>query len=284
MQKAASKADPLTQVEKIVKYNLAHLQANQPLATPHTPPRAEPQSVEDTPKTPTGLGHSKSLDFFIPNKSREEPEGKGKSVKVEPSPGPSHLLRPKQTGTHHEPEFFPSPTTVEELPREPHAHKPSASIPATSAYAPPCPQETAEEREARMMENLATAIGRAVSVPLISALMDVTQTPGSTTPKSKVPSPEKFDGKKGPAAKSFILDCNTYFLGNPSCFQTDHICISFVLMNLKKDNQRSGMKSTWKNSLMASQNPFWLIGTHLKLLFCTSGVTHPPPNCGMSPA
>ncbi|KAJ1302393.1 hypothetical protein OPQ81_002711 [Rhizoctonia solani] len=75
--------------------------------------------------------------------------------------------------------------------------------------------------------------------------MDVTQTPSPATSKSKTPSPEKFDGKKGPAAKSFILDCNTYFLGKPSSFQTDHICISFVLMNLKKDNQRKPIPVGW---------------------------------------
>ncbi|KAJ1303142.1 hypothetical protein OPQ81_011343 [Rhizoctonia solani] len=91
------KADPLAQVEKILKDTLAHLQANQPPPSPHTPPRAEPQSVEGTPKAPAGLVHSNNLDFFIPTKSGEEPEGKGKSVKREPSPGPSHLPRPEQT-------------------------------------------------------------------------------------------------------------------------------------------------------------------------------------------
>ncbi|KAJ1308285.1 hypothetical protein OPQ81_003999 [Rhizoctonia solani] len=107
------RADLLTQVEKILKDTLAHLQANQP--PPHSPPMAEPQPVEDTPKAPTGSGHSNCLDSFIPTKSGEEPVGKGKSVKKEPSPGPSHLPQPKQTRAHPEPEFFPSPsTTVEE--------------------------------------------------------------------------------------------------------------------------------------------------------------------------
>ncbi|KAJ1299365.1 hypothetical protein OPQ81_003761 [Rhizoctonia solani] len=84
------------------------------------------------------------------------------------------------------------------------------------------------------MENLATVMGRAISVPLTLALRGVTQTPGPATPKSKIPSPEKFDGEKGPTAKSFILDCKVYFLANPSSFQTDHSHISFVLMNLKE--------------------------------------------------
>ncbi|KAJ1304966.1 hypothetical protein OPQ81_006098 [Rhizoctonia solani] len=110
-------------------------------------------------------------------------------------------------------------------------------------------------------------MGRAISVPLTSALRGVTQTPGPANRKSKIPSPEKFDGKKGPAAKSFILDCKAYFLANPSSFQTDHSHISFVLMNLQEGQPKKWVKSTWKNSLMAPQNPSWLIGSHLKLLF-----------------
>ncbi|KAF8747241.1 Retrotransposon gag protein [Rhizoctonia solani] len=61
----------------------------------------------------------------------------------------------------------------------------------------------------------------------------LSQTPGPAQAKSKIPAPEKYDGKKGPAAKSFILDCKTYFLSNASSFPSDHSRISFVLMNLK---------------------------------------------------
>ncbi|KAJ1306585.1 hypothetical protein OPQ81_007585 [Rhizoctonia solani] len=43
------KADLLTQVEKFFMDTLAHLQANQH-PSPHTPPRAEPQSVKIHPK------------------------------------------------------------------------------------------------------------------------------------------------------------------------------------------------------------------------------------------
>ncbi|KAJ1307564.1 hypothetical protein OPQ81_001661 [Rhizoctonia solani] len=88
------KVNLLTQLEKILKDTLAHLQANQPPLSPHTPPRAEPQSVEDTPKAPTGLGHSNKLDFFIPTKSGEEPQGKGKSIKGNPLQ--IHLISPGQ--------------------------------------------------------------------------------------------------------------------------------------------------------------------------------------------
>ncbi|KAJ1305578.1 hypothetical protein OPQ81_000578 [Rhizoctonia solani] len=161
------KVDLLTQVEKILKDTLAHLQANQPPPSPHSPPRAEPQSVEGTPKAPTSLGHSNKLDFFIPTKSGEEPEGKGRSIKRELSPGPSHVPSPKQTRTHPESEFFPSPTTtVEELPREPQAHKAFYFHPSYLSICIPTPSGDSRGEGARMMENLATAMGRDISVPL----------------------------------------------------------------------------------------------------------------------
>ncbi|CCO37117.1 Retrotransposable element Tf2 155 kDa protein type 2 [Rhizoctonia solani AG-1 IB] len=96
------------------------------------------------------------------------------------------------------------------------------------------PGETEEEKENRTMHNLATIMGRALSVPLQSTFRSLSQTPGPAQPKSKIPAPEKYDGKKGPAAKSFILDCKTYFFSNSSSFPSDHSHISFVLMNLKE--------------------------------------------------
>ncbi|CCO37184.1 hypothetical protein BN14_11338 [Rhizoctonia solani AG-1 IB] len=83
------------------------------------------------------------------------------------------------------------------------------------------------------MHNLATIMGRALSVLLQSTFRSLSQTPGPVQPKSKIPAPEKDDGKKGPAAKSFILDCKTYFSSNSSSFPLDHSHISFLLMNLK---------------------------------------------------
>ncbi|CCO33781.1 Retrotransposon-derived protein PEG10 AltName: Full=Embryonal carcinoma differentiation-regulated protein [Rhizoctonia solani AG-1 IB] len=96
------------------------------------------------------------------------------------------------------------------------------------------PGETEEEKQNRTMHNLATIMGRALSVPLQSTFRSLSQTPGPAQPKSKIPAPEKYDSKKGPAAKSFILDCKTYFFSNSSSFPSDHSCISFVLMNLKE--------------------------------------------------
>ncbi|CCO34032.1 Retrotransposable element Tf2 155 kDa protein type 1 [Rhizoctonia solani AG-1 IB] len=77
-------------------------------------------------------------------------------------------------------------------------------------------------------------MGRALSVPLQSTFRSLSQTPGPAQPKSKIPAPEKYDSKKGPAAKSFILDCKTYFFSNSSSFPSDQSHISFVLMNLKE--------------------------------------------------
>ncbi|CAE6375206.1 unnamed protein product [Rhizoctonia solani] len=116
--------------------------------------------------------------------------------------------------------------------------------PAGPSHAPPIdvgdrfipaqPGKSETEKENRTMHNLATIMGRALSVLLQSTLRSLAQTPGPAQPKSKIPSPEKYDGKKGPAAKSFILDCKTYFFSDSSSFPSDHSRISFVLMNLKE--------------------------------------------------
>jgi hypothetical protein len=83
------------------------------------------------------------------------------------------------------------------------------------------------------MEQFAELVGCAFSTPLQEAIRSVSQTPGPATSKSKIPAPKKYDGKKGPGAKSFILDCKTYFLSNPGSFPSDHSRISYVLMSLK---------------------------------------------------
>ncbi|CCO34606.1 similar to pol polyprotein [Rhizoctonia solani AG-1 IB] len=101
------------------------------------------------------------------------------------------------------------------------------------------PGETEEEKENRTMHNLDTIMGRALSVPLQSTFRSLSQTPGPAQPKSKIPAPEKYDSKKGPAAKSFILDCKTYFFSNSSSFPSDHSRISFVLMNLKEGQPKN---------------------------------------------
>ncbi|CEL60174.1 hypothetical protein RSOLAG1IB_12319 [Rhizoctonia solani AG-1 IB] len=96
------------------------------------------------------------------------------------------------------------------------------------------PGETEEEKKNRTKHDLATIMGRALSVLLQSTFRSLSQTPGPAQPKSKIPATEKYDSKKGPAAKSFILDCKTYFFSNSSSFPLDHSRISFVIMNPKE--------------------------------------------------
>ncbi|CCO37888.1 Transposon Ty3-I Gag-Pol polyprotein AltName: Full=Gag3-Pol3 [Rhizoctonia solani AG-1 IB] len=84
------------------------------------------------------------------------------------------------------------------------------------------------------MHNLAAILGKALSVPLQSTFRSLSQTPGPAQLKSNIPAPEKYDGKKGPTMKSFILDCKTYFFSNSFSFPLAHSRISFVLMNLKE--------------------------------------------------
>ncbi|QRV92843.1 Retrotransposable element Tf2 protein [Ceratobasidium sp. AG-Ba] len=84
------------------------------------------------------------------------------------------------------------------------------------------------------MSNIASVLQHALSRPLEQAVRAATQTPSPSDPKSKIPAPEKFSGKKGNAAKSFMLDCKTYFVANASSFPTDDARIMYVLMNLKK--------------------------------------------------
>jgi hypothetical protein len=84
------------------------------------------------------------------------------------------------------------------------------------------------------MEQFAELVGHTFSTPLQEAIRSVSQTPGPAAAcKSKIPAPEKYNGKKGLGAKSFILDSKTYFLSNPGSFPSDHSHISYVLMSLK---------------------------------------------------
>ncbi|QRW15704.1 Retrotransposon-derived protein PEG10 [Rhizoctonia solani] len=76
------------------------------------------------------------------------------------------------------------------------------SNPLSKGYLSAQPGETNEEKEARILHNIATIMGRALSVPLQSTFRGLSQTPGPAQVKSKIPAPERYDGKKGPAAKS----------------------------------------------------------------------------------
>ncbi|QRV97849.1 Retrotransposon-derived protein PEG10 [Ceratobasidium sp. AG-Ba] len=124
----------------------------------------------------------------------------------------------------------------------------SSNTPVTNSNAPesipigieglrwtPAPaQETKAQEELRTMSNISSVLQHALSRPLEQAVRAATQTPGPTHPKSKIPVPEKFSGKKGNAAKSFMLNCKTYFVTSASSFPTDKARMMYVLMNLKE--------------------------------------------------
>ncbi|GAB1526615.1 hypothetical protein RhiTH_009784 [Rhizoctonia solani] len=190
---------------------------------PHTPPRGVFTVIDNTPKAPSGLGSSGNKDFLVPIKG--EPDPKEKRVKLE-SPEPPQTTPNTSWAIPHTQEHldlnpeqpFIRPTPVD-LPSTSQA---ATSNPLSKGYLSAQPGETNEEKEARTLHNIATIMGRALSVPLQSTFRGLSQTPGPAQAKSKIPAPEKYDGKKGPAAKSFILDCKTYFLSNASSFPSDH--------------------------------------------------------------
>src|SRR5436190_887520 len=59
-------------------------------------------------------------------------------------------------------------------------------------------------------------------------------------PRSKIPKPESYDGKRGPGAKQFMLRCKAYFQANLDSFMTDESRMTFVLMTLG-----DGMPDRW---------------------------------------
>ncbi|QRV88667.1 Retrotransposon-derived protein PEG10 [Ceratobasidium sp. AG-Ba] len=73
--------------------------------------------------------------------------------------------------------------------------------------------------------------------------------------QSKIPAPEKFSGKKGNAAKSFKLDCKTYFVANASSFPTDDARIMYVLMNLKEGIPKQWGQHYLNKLLGGNQDP-----------------------------
>ncbi|CCO34910.1 Retrotransposon-derived protein PEG10 AltName: Full=Embryonal carcinoma differentiation-regulated protein [Rhizoctonia solani AG-1 IB] len=200
---------------------------------PHTPSRRTFITVEDTPRAATGSGSSGNRDFLVPVKTGEETEEKGKKkVKLE-SPEPSRMWKLSHTPLSLGPPQVVVPDTIER-PRSPIERVITPHSNEDEGFIAAQPGETEEEKENRTMHNLATIMGRALSVLLQSTFRSLSQTPGPAQPKSRIPAPEKYDGKKGPAAKSFILGCKTYFFSNSSSFPLDHSRISFVLMSLKE--------------------------------------------------
>jgi hypothetical protein len=148
--------------------------------------------VPDTPRASLDIGMGKYREFSVPTKSgsADHSESSGKHVKIESPTSGTHLnctgigLSLPGCSTQPLDPFSPGQTPVP-LP-------PSASLPL------PRPAETEEEGEQRKMEQFAELVGRAFSAPLPEAIRSISQTPGPATSKSKIPAPEKYDGKQGP--------------------------------------------------------------------------------------
>ncbi|KAF8669628.1 hypothetical protein RHS04_08699 [Rhizoctonia solani] len=173
---------------------------------PHTPPRRVFTVIDNTLKAPSGSGSSGNKDFLVPIKDEPDPKGKQR-VKLESPEPPKTTTNTSWAILHTQEHLDPSP-------EQPFIRPTPVDLPSAS--------QAATKKEARTLHNIATIMGRALSVPLQSTFRGLSQTPSPAQVKSKIPAPEKYNGKKGPAAKSFILDCKTYFLSNATSFPSDH--------------------------------------------------------------
>ncbi|CCO34380.1 Retrotransposon-derived protein PEG10 AltName: Full=Embryonal carcinoma differentiation regulated protein [Rhizoctonia solani AG-1 IB] len=223
----------LQEITQAVENTIQRLLPSSAAPEPHTPSRRTFITVEDTPRVVSGLKSSGNKDFLVPVKTGDKSEGKGKKTVNLESPEPSRMWKLSQTPVSLEPPQVVVPGTPER-PKSPTEPANTSHTNQDEGFIAAQPGETKEEKENRTMHNLATIMGRALSVPLQSTFRSLSQTPGPAHPKSKIPAPEKYDSKKGPAAKSFILDCKTYFFSNSYSFPLDHSRILFVLMNLKE--------------------------------------------------
>ncbi|QRW16914.1 Retrotransposable element Tf2 protein [Rhizoctonia solani] len=158
---------------------------------PHTTPRRVFTVIDNTLKAPSGSGSSANNNFLVPIK--DEPDPKGKRVKLESpeppetTPNTSWTIPHTQQHLDTNPEqLFIGPTPVD---------PPSTSQAATS---------------------------NPLSKESIKHLQGTVPYSWPSPSQIKIPAPEKYNGKKGPAAKSFIQDCNTYFLSNAASFPSDH--------------------------------------------------------------
>jgi hypothetical protein len=224
--------------------------------TPPPVPRAY-HEIPDTPRTSLDTGKGKYKEFSVLTKSgsTDRSESRGKCVKIVSPTRGTHLsgagrsLSLSGNSTRPLDPFSPGQTPV-----------PS---PPTTLIPLPRPVETEEEWEQWKMEQFAVLVGRTFSAPLQEAIRSVSQTPGPTPSKSKIPAPEKYDAKKGLDAKSFILDCKTHFLSNPGSFPSDHSCITYVLMSWKDRIPKQWGNTPSRSVLMATLIHSWRIGTHL---------------------
>jgi hypothetical protein len=165
----------------------AAMRSQTPLPVPSTY-----QKISDTPRTSLDTGKGKYREFRVPTKlgSANRSESSRRRVKIESPTSGTHLSSTRKglslSGhpTRSLDPFSPGQTPV--------------LSPPTTSLLLPRPTETEEEGEQRKMEQFAEIVGRAFSAPLQEAIRSVCQTPGSAASKSKIPAPEKYDGKRGP--------------------------------------------------------------------------------------
>ncbi|QRW25604.1 Retrotransposon-derived protein PEG10 [Rhizoctonia solani] len=178
---------------------------------PHTPPRRVFTVIDNTLSLLSQAAQATRTSQSLSRMSLTQKE-KGSNWSHQ-----NHLKQPQTLpGQSH------TQDRLELNPAQPFIRPTPVGLPNILQAATTQPGETDEEKEARTLHNIATIMGRALSVPLQRTFRGLSQTLGPAQVKSKIPALEKYDGKKGPAAKSLILDCKTYFLSNASSFPADH--------------------------------------------------------------
>ncbi|QRV99684.1 Retrotransposon-derived protein PEG10 [Ceratobasidium sp. AG-Ba] len=265
-------------------------QNNAQTAPQTTPTRAAASTNEETPK-PSVVTGSAYQDYRVPTRFGSEDPSASNQPKQEPASEDDdrrRLTRPTRPSKQSVMEFNPfgssTPAARGRVSSQPsEATQTQAAVRSTPSGAPltgsntpvpdrntqqpvpigleslrwtPAPaQETKEQEELRTMSNIASVLQHALSRPLEQAVRAAMQTPSPSNPKSKIPAPEKFSGKKGNAAKSFMLDCKTYFVANASSFPTDDARIMYVLMNLKEGIPKQWGQYYLKKLLAGDQDP-----------------------------
>ncbi|GAB1526643.1 hypothetical protein RhiTH_009813 [Rhizoctonia solani] len=146
---------------------------------PHTPPRRVFTVIDNTPKAPSGSGSSGNKHFLVPIK--DEPDPKGKRVKLESPEPPKATPNTSWAIPHTQEPLYPIPEQpfIRPTPVDLSSTSQAAtSNPLSEGYLSAQPGETNEEKEARALHNIATIMGRALSVPLQSTFRGLSQTPG----------------------------------------------------------------------------------------------------------
>ncbi|QRV87181.1 Retrotransposon-derived protein PEG10 [Ceratobasidium sp. AG-Ba] len=225
-------------------------QNNAQTAPQTTPTRAAASTNEDTPK-PSVVTGSAYQDYREPASedddrwrlTRPTSPSERSVIEFDPFGSSTPAARGRVTSqpseatqTQAAARSTPSgaPPTGSNTPGPDHNAQQPVSIGLEGLRWTPAPaQETKEQEELRTMSNIAS--------PEQSQEQD--------------PAPEKLSGKKGNAAKSFMLDCKTDFVANASSFPTDEARIMYVLMNLKEGIPKQWGQYYLNKLLAGDQDP-----------------------------